>query len=329
MIEVNYARPEEREEIAQFMNDVFVRAKWDIEGWRRLLAGRWCGPEGRYAIAVRDAGRLIGVLGLVYADRMTAQGVRTTADMTSWYVLKEYRGQGIGQKMIALATSDPSVTVTNFSSAKAAVNVLIKSGLTVLDKERLVWHPRPVPAGYALHEDPLSLGDRLAQKDRKIIADHQGLRLRHLAVDTPDGLVAMVVYPQKKHDEFVTHEIMYLGDQALFAGSQVRGRRYRLRRSAGICDGALLPAGPVGPIRDRHALFRMRLAQYQDPLGRRSPFALIAPAAKAFPFARRCQSGRNRSPQDRCECEHCGAAAMTSCNKARQFSRNCISNMAF
>ena len=217
MIEVNYARPEEREEIAQFMNDVFVRAKWDIEGWRRLLAGRWCGPEGRYAIAVRDAGRLIGVLGLVYADRMTAQGVRTTADMTSWYVLKEYRGQGIGQKMIALATSDPSVTVTNFSSAKAAVNVLIKSGLTVLDKERLVWHPRPVSAGYALHEDPLSLGDRLAQKDRKIIADHQGLRLRHLAVDTPDGLVAMVVYPQKKHDEFVTHEIMYLGDQALFA----------------------------------------------------------------------------------------------------------------
>ena len=54
-------------------------------------------------------------------------------------------------------------------------------------------------------------------KDRKIISDHQGLKLRHLAVDTPDGLVALVVYPQKKHDEYVTHEIMYLGNQPLFA----------------------------------------------------------------------------------------------------------------
>ena len=99
--------PEEREEIAQFMKTVFTRAKWDIDGWRRLLAGRWCGPEGRYAVAVRDEGRLIGVLGLVYADRMTSGGLRTTADMTSWYILKEYRGQGIGQQMLAFATSDP------------------------------------------------------------------------------------------------------------------------------------------------------------------------------------------------------------------------------
>ena len=217
MINVGYAQPHEREEIAQFMNAVFVRAKWDIDGWRRLLAGRWCGPEGRYAIAVRDAGRLIGVLGLVYADRMTEGGVRTTADMTSWYVLKEYRGQGIGQQMMALATSDPEVTVTNFSSAKDAVKVLVKSGLTVLDAERLVWHPRAPQAGFRVHEDPLSLGADLPDKDRKIIADHQGLRLRHLAVDTPDGLVPMVIYPQKKHDDYVTHEIMYLGNQPVFA----------------------------------------------------------------------------------------------------------------
>lgn len=217
MVEIAYARPEEREEVAQFMNKVFVRAKWDIEGWRKLVAGRWCGPEGRYAVTVRDGGALTGVLGLVYAQRMTSQGVRTTADMTSWYVLGDYRGQGIGQKMLALATSDPAVTVTNFSSAKKAVSVLINAGLTVLDKERLVWHPRAVSAGIKVHEDPLHLGDRLSDKDRKVIADHQGLRLRHLAVDTPDGMVAMVIYPQKKHDEYATHEIMYLSNQQAFA----------------------------------------------------------------------------------------------------------------
>lgn len=217
MVDIAYAGPEEREEIAQFMNEVFHKAKWDIEGWRRLLAGRWCGPEGRFAISVRDEGKLVGVLGLVYADRMTSGGVRTTADMTSWYILKEYRGQGIGQKMLALATSDPSVTVTNFSSAKAAVSVLVNAGLTVLDKERLVWHPRVNAAGLIVYDDPLTLGDRLPAKDRKIIGDHQDLKLRHLSVETPDGLVTMVIYPQKKHGDWVTHEIMYLGNQPAFA----------------------------------------------------------------------------------------------------------------
>ncbi len=217
MVEIAYARPEEREEVAQFMDQVFVRAKWDIDGWRRLVAGRWCGPEGRYAITVRDDGRLMGVLGLVYAERMTSQGVRTTADMTSWYVLGDYRGQGIGQRMLALATSDPAVTVTNFSSAKKAVSVLINSGLTVLDKERLVWNPRDDQGAVILHENPLALGDLLGPKDRKVIMDHQGLRLRPLAVETPDGLVTIVIYPQKKHDDYVTHEIMYLSNQAAFA----------------------------------------------------------------------------------------------------------------
>ena len=217
MVDITYARPDEREEVAQFMKTVFTRAKWDIDGWRRLLAGRWCGPEGRFAITVRDAGKLVGVLGLVYADRMTSGGLRTTADMTSWYILKDYRGQGIGQQMLALATSDPEVTVTNFSSAKAAVSVLVNAGLTVLDKERLVWEPAPNTKGLIVHDDPLALGDRLSAKDRKVIADHQGLKLRHLAVETPDGLVAMVLYPQKKNEGYVTHEVMYLGDQPVFA----------------------------------------------------------------------------------------------------------------
>jgi RimJ/RimL family protein N-acetyltransferase len=215
MVEIAYAKPEEREEIAQFMNTVFYRARWDIDGWRRLVAGRWCGPQGRYAITVRDGPTLVGVLGLVYAQRITSQGVRTTADMTSWYVLKEHRGGGVGARMLALATSDPDVTVTNFSSAKAAVSVLERAGFVVLDKERLVWHPSE-RSKFQVHEDPLALGDRLAEKDRKIIGDHQGLKLRHLAVETPDGLCTLVLYPQKKHDEYVTHEVMYCGDQALF-----------------------------------------------------------------------------------------------------------------
>lgn len=229
MVEISYATPEEREEVAAFMDRVFVRGKITMEGWRALVAGRWSGPGGKYAIIAREGGAIVGVLGLVYAQRMTAAGLRVTADMSSWYVLKEVRGQGVGQRILTLAMSDPGVTITNFSSALGAVNVLVNAGMAVLDRERLVWHPSDV-APFVVHEDPLALGDRLSEKDRRVIADHAGLRLRPVAVETPEGPVTLVIYPQKKHDDYVTHECMYLGDQALFA------------RYAGRIAASVLPA---------------------------------------------------------------------------------------
>ncbi|MEM7521982.1 MAG: hypothetical protein AAF307_13235 [Pseudomonadota bacterium] len=217
MTVIAYAGPDEREEVAQFMNTVFTRAKWDIDGWRRLVAGRWCGPNGRYAITVRDAGKLVGVLGLIYAVRQTEAGPRVIADMTSWYILRPYRAQGVGQKMLALATADPDVTVSNFSSAKAAVSVLTNAGFQVLDAERLVWRSGHGAGVVVAHDDPASVGQGLTAKDKQIIADHEGLKVRPVRVETPDGPLLMMIYPQKKHDEYVTHEVMYLSDQALFA----------------------------------------------------------------------------------------------------------------
>ncbi|MGB3245213.1 MAG: GNAT family N-acetyltransferase [Sulfitobacter sp.] len=234
MVEIAYARPEEREDVAQFMVKVFPRAKWDITGWRKLLAGRWNGPDGRYAIIVRDKGEIVGCLGLVIADRLTSQGPKTIADMSSWYVLKEYRAQGVGRDMIALALSDPKVTIVNFASAKAAVNVLVNAGLTVLDEDRFVWRPTGNAAPFLVHDQPLDLGDRLIAKDRKVLEDHQGLRLRPVAVETPDGLCVVVMYPQKKHDEYVTLESMYVGDQGLFA-----------RHARGIADSILSASGEI------------------------------------------------------------------------------------
>jgi len=216
MVDVAYAKPDEREEVAQFMNKVFVRAKWDMDGWRRLVAGRWAGPSGEYAITVRDGAMIVGVLGLVFGTRQTSKGMQTTADMSSWYILKEYRGQGVGQKMIALATQDPTVTIVNFSSAKAAVSVLENAGLKELDRDGLVWHPSNGPK-FEVSEDPLSLGEKLPPKDRKMITDHQGLGLRHVTVKTPDGPCTMSIYPQKKNEGYVTHEVMYLSNQNGFA----------------------------------------------------------------------------------------------------------------
>ncbi|NNE53201.1 MAG: hypothetical protein HKN30_12475 [Sulfitobacter sp.] len=216
MVKIAFAPPEEREEIAQFMNTCFHKAKWGIDIWRRLLSGRWSGDDPRYAITVRDGRRLVGVLGMIPVMRDTPKGPRRAIGLTSWYMMKELRGQGAGAKMMALASQNPDDTVTNFTSAKAAVPLVFRIGFEAIDEKRLIWHPHP-DAGFRVHEDPLALGGRLSPIEQKIIADHAGLGLRFCTVETPDGLCTVVLNPKRKHDAYVTHEVMYLGNQPLFA----------------------------------------------------------------------------------------------------------------
>jgi hypothetical protein len=136
--------------------------------------------------------------------------------MTSWYVAKTYRGQGIGGRMLELVTADPEITITNFSSARGAVPVVERAGFSVLDSERLIWRSSDATARLPVHHDPLQLGDTLAERDRRVLEDHAGLNLRTLAVETSEGQCVIVLSIKQKHDAYVTHEVMYLGDRALF-----------------------------------------------------------------------------------------------------------------
>ena len=216
MIDIAYAPPEDREDIAQFMFTAFPKAKWDIDGWRRLLDGRW-GGDAPYAVLVRDNGALVGVLGLVTTTRMTDAGPRKTMNMTSWYVLKSHRGMGVGSKMLNLITADPAVTITNYSSAKGAVPVVERAGFKVLDASRLVWRARGHVATLNVISNSQEMNDRLTPKDRKILQDHAGLNVQFRLVETPDGPCFVAVIVKQKHDDFVTYETMYLDQPAIFA----------------------------------------------------------------------------------------------------------------
>lgn len=231
MVEISLASPEEREEVALFMQEVFPRAKWSLDRWRLMLSGRWSNPEDPYAVAARDKGKLVGILGLVTARRPTTEGIGVTANMSSWYVQQPYRGQGLGNRMIGLAMADPEVTVTNFASSRGAAGVVANAGMAPLDHERLIWRPgAPSAEKFPVHTDPLALGDVLSDRDRQVVLDHVGLNLSPIAVETPDGLCVLVMCIKQKHDEYVTHEAFYVGDRALFA-----------RYSRAIADSILPP----------------------------------------------------------------------------------------
>jgi GNAT superfamily N-acetyltransferase len=216
MLEIAYAPPSDAQAVADFMHAAFPRAKWPMAGWQAITSGRWGAAGDPFAITVRDQGALVGVLGLITATRPTRGGMVKTMNMTSWYVSKSHRGQGVGSKMLALVTADPAVTVTNFSSARAAVPVVERAGFSVLDDKRLVWR-HGGGSVFPVHHEPLALGDALPAHEVRILADHAGLDLKSVVVETPDGFCLLILSVKQKHDAYVTHEVIYVGDPVLFA----------------------------------------------------------------------------------------------------------------
>lgn len=215
MLNVTFATSDQRDEVEAFMHAAFPRAKWGAAGWKRLLANRWGGECGEFAVAARDGDQLVGVMGMNDSLRHTPRGPRRYRNLTSWYVLKTHRGMGLGEKLMHAAMADPEVTSTNLTSAKAALPLVDRIGFKVLDAQRLVWRQSgtsPLPQTL----DPLADGD-LNGVDAQVLADHADLNLKPMAIETPDGPVTLVLSVKQKVDEYVTHEVVYVGQPDLLA----------------------------------------------------------------------------------------------------------------
>lgn len=216
MIEYRFALPDERTEVAAFMQTSFSKAKWGADVWADLLDSRWAEPDQPYAVIARDGDLLVGVLGLVCTLRQTKTGPHATANMTSWYVAKTHRGLGVGTGILKFLESHQHLALTNFASAKNAIAVLQRAGFKVLDDTRFNWRHGAASDQIVLHTDPLGL-TTLSVLDRKVITDHAGLNLRAFTAETPDGLCTTLISIKQKHDAYVTYEVMYLSGRAAFS----------------------------------------------------------------------------------------------------------------
>jgi len=215
MVEIRFATKPERHEVEAFMHTAFPRAKWGAEGWTRLLANRWGGPLGEFAVTAWDGKTLVGVMGMNDSIRHTPRGPRRYRNLTSWYVLKSHRGMGMGEKLMHTAMADPEVTSTNLTSAKAALPLVDRIGFKVLDDARHVWRHSGA-AGLSQTLDPLAEA-KLGEVDAQVLRDHADLNLKPIAVETPDGLLTLVLSVKQKVDEYVTHEAVYVGQPDLLS----------------------------------------------------------------------------------------------------------------
>ena len=103
-------RPARAGDIAAVVELLHTRmnAKIPRERWARLLDYPWR-PEGvERGWLVEDDGHVVGFMGTIYSDRVIGGQLRRFCDLSSWYLLADYRGDGTGDDLLRSGMASPA-----------------------------------------------------------------------------------------------------------------------------------------------------------------------------------------------------------------------------
>ncbi|MGI9370936.1 MAG: GNAT family N-acetyltransferase [Hyphomicrobiales bacterium] len=216
---VRPAHHEERLDVATFLHER-MNSKISVERWGELIDGRWAAEDAGYAIlALDDDGAIQGVLAAIYADREINGHAARTCNLSSWYITKEFRGGGLGFKMMSTALSEPGVTFTTYSSNPPALSVCFKAGMVPLETHRLIWHARSTsaPGSVEISTDVKTVETDLDAPSLKALSDHQDLNI-HPVVFRDDRKTGLAVFSIKeKGADIAYHEALYISERETFA----------------------------------------------------------------------------------------------------------------
>ncbi len=184
------ARPSDGEAIIDLLH-THMNASWTRQRWARVLTTRWTGAGQPVDIGqvLVDADKLVGFIGCVTADRSIHGRAVRTVSISSLYLLKPYRGSGLGKAMMLAGTADPEVTYIVIGASPNSEKLMPASGFSVLDRERYVWRAGrpPKPAAISIH-DARAIRDRWPVEQRRLLDDHQGLDIRGIGIEAASAL---------------------------------------------------------------------------------------------------------------------------------------------
>jgi hypothetical protein len=229
---VRPARPDDRDDVVELLHS-HMSAKIARERWALLFDYPWRPADapdcGR---VLEDGGRIVGYLGATYVDRTIDGRVERICNMSSWYLLRAYRGQGHGRAMALDLTSDPAVTYTDFTATQQVHQMLLAhAGFAILDEER--WIVRR--SDRASHIELQDVAPAAAP-----LSEHAGVRdLRFLEARAGAGSCRFAVQVKRKGEGVAYHQLLHADRPELLA------------RHAQAIASALLPADAAVLAMDR------------------------------------------------------------------------------
>jgi hypothetical protein len=217
MILIRPAEQTDTAEICAFLQR-HMKPAFEAERWQRLLHYPWREDESNAGCVVTDAGRMVGFLGAVQVTRQIADARHRTANLTSWYLEKPYRGGSLGLEMLLAAMPEPGTTYTVFSSRPRVLRFMRRAGLQELDRDRLTWRRRnEASEAIEVLRNAAPIADLIGASQRQLLADHIPFGIQPVLLRTAAGDCLILLSIKTKGAGILYHEVLHMSDAGIFA----------------------------------------------------------------------------------------------------------------
>ena len=233
------------------------------DAWRRLFDYNWLDEKPNLGFVLTIENEIIGFLGTIYAWRKIRGKAGLVCNLTSWYVVPQYRGWGAA--LLAAAVRNERVTFTSLTPGPIAKQMFEPMGFARLNGRKLALPPllhvdtlreRPPVISF----NPETVRGSLDDEHRRVFDDHAaydclqaslraGSEQAYLVVKRRAGGTARLNRLFPTNSKLPYSEVLYCSDPRLLARHLERAKLAIMRRQSTlllVCDEHLFPARPRG-----------------------------------------------------------------------------------
>ena len=244
-------RPARREDRATVVELLHTRMNPRIarERWALLFDYPWRPADAPdFGRVLEAGGAVVGYLGATYVDRLLDGERARICNMSSWYLLREHRGQGHGRAMVLDLASDPEVTYTDVTATpQVQAMLLAHAGFAVLDEERWILRRDREQEGRAVLSE--------AKAETPEVTHHLGLRdVRIQRAEVAGEACTLALQVKKKGEDIAYHQVLHVDAPEVLA------------RHAGAIAAAMLPEGPAVLAIDRRLVPAQPVGAKSEPI---------------------------------------------------------------
>lgn len=214
----------------------------------------------RFGFMLESDGVPVGVIVLLYTALGTGDAVRLRCNLSSWYVVPEFRSQA--SLLIFFALKHKQVTYVNISPARHTWDTIEAQGFQRYGAGQFFSLPalNGIVAGCRVHQvRPDLTADRFAtMPERQLLIDHVEMDCTSLVVETPEGLHPFVFLPVRIRSGRLALPI----NQLIFCRNVAEYVRF-----AGPIGRFLLRRGMPLVMHDANAPQSGLVGHYRSPMG--------------------------------------------------------------
>lgn len=235
-----------------------MNPKIPLEHWRRLMSYNWLKKKPDFGRVVEADGQILGYCGMVYSDRLIGDASQLRPErmvsMSSWYLDKSLRGQGLGRDMLISSISDPTLTYATLTNSSKPLAIVEALGFQILEDHRYIWRKSDSShTGIIITKDVDSIKARIDANQKRLIDDMFGYALTPLLVELDAQQSLLFFSIKRKAENVLWFDLMYASDQALFAScAQALADKLLPDTPAVLAsDGRFVELPPPGAVREQ------------------------------------------------------------------------------